>query len=149
LASSLTVGTTTISATVLSMSGSTTLTATVTPPPLQSISVTPANPSVAICTNQQFAATGQYADGSTQDLTSSVSWSSSQPAVAAITTAGLASGSSGGSPHTAAALGSISATSTLSVNSLALVSIAVTPGNPSIALGTNQQFAATGTYEDG
>jgi len=149
LASALTAGTTTISATVLSMSGSTTLTATVTPPPLQSISVTPANPSVAIGQNQQFVATGLYADGSTQDLTSSVSWSSSQPAIAAITTAGLASGSSGGSTTIAAALGGISASATLSVNSLALVSIAVTPVNASIALGTSQQFAATGTYADG
>jgi trimeric autotransporter adhesin len=148
LASALTAGTTTISATVLSVSGSTTLT-TVAPPPLQSISVTPANPSVAIGQNQQFVATGLYADGSTQDLTSSVSWSSSQPAIAAITTAGLASGLGGGSSTITAALGTISATATLSVNPLALVSIAVTPGNASIALGTNQQFAATGTYADG
>src|SRR6266404_671776 len=143
LASALTAGTTTISATVLSVSGSTTLT-TVAPPLLQSISVTPANPSVAIGQNQQFVATGLYADGSTQDLTSSVSWSSSQPAIAAITTAGLASGLSGGSTTIAAALGGISASATLGVNSVALVSIAVTPGNPSIPLGTNQQFAATG-----
>jgi trimeric autotransporter adhesin len=148
LASALTAGTTTISATLLSVSGSTTLT-TVAPPLLQSISVTPANPSVAIGQNQQFVATGLYADGSTQDLTSSVSWSSSQPAIAAITTAGLASGLGGGSSTITAALGTISATATLSVNPLALVSIAVTPGNASIALGTNQQFAATGTYADG
>ncbi len=118
-------------------------------PTLESIAVTPANPSVAIGQNQQFVATGLYADGSTQDLTSSVSWSSSQPAVAAITSAGLSSGLSGGSTTITAALGSISASVTLSVNPLALVSIAVTPGNPSIALGTNQQFAATGTYVDG
>jgi hypothetical protein len=149
LASSLTVGTTTISATVLSVSGSTTLTATVTPPLLQSISITPANPSVAIGQNQQFVATGMYADGSTQDLTSSMTWSSSQPAIAAITTAGLAGGLSGGSTTIAAALGTINASATLSVNSVALVSIAVTPVNTSVALGTNQQFAATGTYADG
>jgi phospholipase C len=148
MASALTAGTTTISATLLSVSGSTTL-ATAPPPQLQSISVSPANPSVAIGQNQQFVATGLYADGSTQDLTSSVSWSSSQPAIAAITTAGLASGLGGGSSAITAALGTISVTATLSVNPLALVSIAVTPGNASIALGTNQQFAATGTYADG
>jgi uncharacterized protein YjdB len=149
LASGLTVGTTTISATVLSVTGSTALTVTLSPHVLQSIFVTPASPSVAIGQNQQFVATGLYADGSTQDLTSSVSWSSSQPAVTAITSAGLASGLSGGSTTITAALGTVNATATVSVNSLALVSIAVMPGNASIALGTNQQFAAIGTYADG
>jgi trimeric autotransporter adhesin len=148
LAAGWTVGTTTVSATFNSVSGSTALTVTVTPPVLQSISVTPANPSVAIGQNQQFIATGQYSDGSTQDLSSSVSWGSSQPSLAGITTAGLASGLSGGSTAITATLGTITASATLNVNSLALVSIAVTPGTASIALGTGQQFVATGTYAD-
>ena len=148
LAAGWTVGTTTVSATFNSVSGSTALTVTVTPPVLQSISVTPANPSVAIGQNQQFIATGQYSDGSTQDLSSSVSWGSSQPSLAGITTAGLASGLSGGSTAITATLGTITASATLNVNSLALVSIAVTPGAASIALGTGQQFVATGTYAD-
>ncbi len=148
LAAGLTVGTTTVSAAFNSVSGSTALTVTVTPPALQSISVTPANPSVTIGQNQQFVATGQYSDGSTQDLTSSVSWSSSQPSVAGITTAGLASGLSGGSTSITATLGTITASATLNVSSLALVSIAVTPGTASIASGTSQQLVATGTYAD-
>lgn len=149
LASGLMVGTTTIGATVQSVSSSTTLTVTLTPPVLQSISVIPANPSIAIGQNQQFVATGQYSDGSTQDLTSSVNWSSSQLSVGAITAAGLANGASGGSTTITASLGTISASAALSVNSLALVSIAVTPSAPSIALGTTQQLEATGTYADG
>lgn len=149
LASGLTAGTVTISATFGSVTGSTTLTVTVSPPTLLSISVTPANPSVAIGQNQQFVATGQYSDGSTQDLTTSVTWNSSQPSVAGITAAGVASGLGGGSTNISAVLGAINASLTLNVNSLVLTSIAVTPGNPSIALGTNQQLAATGTYADG
>jgi hypothetical protein len=148
LAAGWTVGTTTVSATFNSVSGSTALTVTVTPPVLQSISVTPANPSVAIGQNRQFIATGQYSDGSTQDLSSFVSWSSSQPSLAGITTAGLASGLSGGSTAITATLGTVTASATLNVNSLALVSIAVTPGTASIALGTGQPFVATGTYAD-
>ena len=35
---------------------------------------------------------------------------------------------------------------TLTVTAAALVSIAVTPANPSIAKGTTEQFTATGTY---
>jgi trimeric autotransporter adhesin len=149
LASGLAVGATTIGATVLSVSASTTLTVTLSLHLLQSISITPANPSVAIGQNQQFVATGLYADGSTQDLTSSANWTSSQPSVAAIASGGLASGLSGGSTTITAAVGAINASGTLSVNSIALVSIAVTPGNATIALGTSQQFAAIGTYADG
>ena len=37
---------------------------------------------------------------------------------------------------------------TLTVVPVALVSIAVTPANPSIAKGLTQQFTATGTYTD-
>jgi phospholipase C len=149
LVSALTAGTSTISATYQSVIGSTTLTVALSSPVLQSISVTPANSSVAMGQNQQFVATGQYSDGSTQNLTSSVNWSSSQLSVAGITTAGLASGLSGGSSSITASLGTISAAATLNVNSIALVAMAVTPGNVSVAPGTNQQFAAIATYADG
>ena len=47
-----------------------------------SLTITPANPSIAAGQQQQFTATGTYSDGSHQDLTSSVIWSSSSPSVA-------------------------------------------------------------------
>ena len=47
--------------------GSTVL--TVTAATLQSIAVTPANPSIAKGLTQQFTATGTYSDSSTQNLT--------------------------------------------------------------------------------
>ena len=149
LASGLTTGATMIGATFQSVNGSTTLTLTLSSPLLQSITVTPANVSLAIGQNQRLAATGLYSDGSTQTLTSSVSWSSSQPAVAGITSAGLASGLSGGSTTITATLGTVAGQATLGVNSIALLSITVSPGNASIAPGTNRQLAATGTYADG
>ena len=149
LASGLAAGTTTIGASDFSVSGSSTLTVTVSPPLLQSISVTPANPSIAMGQNQQFVATGFYVDGSTQDLTSLVSWSSSQPVIATIGTNGLGRGLSGGSAIITASFGTLTATATLTVNSVALISISVTPYPASIALGTTQQFAAIGTYADG
>ena len=51
---------------------------------LVSIAVTPKNPSVALGTMQQFTATGTYSDGSTQNLTTTATWASSNPAVASI-----------------------------------------------------------------
>ena len=52
---------------------------------LESIAVTPANPSVAVGLGQQFTATGTYSDGSTQNLTNSVTWSSTYTTAATIT----------------------------------------------------------------
>ena len=51
---------------------------------LKSITVTPAAPSIASGTTQQFAATGQFTNLSTANLTSSVTWSSATPAVASV-----------------------------------------------------------------
>ena len=123
---------------------------TVTPPTLVSIAVTPANPSISQGSTQQFTATGTYSDASTQNLTSSVNWASSNLSVAAVSAGGLASGVAAGTSTITAALGSIASPPvTLTVTPLALVSIAVTPANPSIALGTNQALKATGLYSDG
>ena len=54
---------------------------------LISIKITPANPSIAIGASQQFTATGTYSDASTQDLTSTVIWRSSNNMVATISNA--------------------------------------------------------------
>src|SRR5580698_6074397 len=143
-------GSVTITATLVGASASTIL--TVTPATLVSIGVTPANPSIANGLTSQFAATGVYTDNSTQDLTASVAWTSSDPTVVSISNAsashGLATGVSPGSVAITAASGSVSGSTNLTVTPAALVSIALIPANPSIANGTQQQFAATGTYTD-
>ncbi len=148
---SMATGSTTITAVSGSISGSTTL--TVTPAVLASLAVTPPNPSIAKGTSKQFVATGTYSDGSTQILTTSVAWSSSDTGVAQISSAagsnGLAVSVAVGSATITAASGSVSGSTTLTVTPASLVSIAITPSNPSIAKGTTQQFTATGTYSDG
>ena len=53
-------------------------------PTLTSIAVTPANPSIPDATTLQFMATGTFTDGSTEDLTDSVVWSSSNTTQATI-----------------------------------------------------------------
>jgi Bacterial Ig-like domain (group 2) len=144
LATGMTAGTTTIGATSGTISGSTVL--TVNPAPLVSITVTPATMTVAPNGTQQFTATGKYADGSTQNITSSVTWSASLGAT--ITTGGLATGVTPNTTSTImAAQGNISGTATLTITN-PLVSIAVTPPTASIAQQTTQQFVATGTYAD-
>ena len=59
---------------------------------LVSLALTPLNPSLPRGTVQQFTATGTYSDGSTQDLTTSVSWTSSDTSVATISNAAGSNG---------------------------------------------------------
>ncbi|MDB6084717.1 MAG: LigC protein, partial [Gammaproteobacteria bacterium] len=147
LASAVGAGSATITATASGISGSTTL--TVTAATLLSITVTPANPSIAKGLTQSFAATGTYSDNSTQNLTSVVSWTSSNSSIAPISTAGTATAAAVGSATITASMGGVSGSTTLTVTAAALVSIAVAPTPASIAKGTDQQFTATGTYTDG
>ena len=82
-----------------------------------------------------------------------MTWVSDNTAVAQISNAagskGLATALAVGSAHVTTALSGVSsAPVTLTVTSATLVSIAVTPTAPSIAVLVNQQFTATGTYTD-
>jgi uncharacterized protein YjdB len=147
LATSVAQGSTTITATSGSVSGSTTM--TVTAATLVSIAVTPATPSIAPGTIEQFTATGTYTDGSTQNLTSTATWSSGTPATATINNAGLATSAAQGTATISAASGSVSGSTLLTVTAATLVSIAINPPTSAVAPGTTQQFTATGTFSDG
>lgn len=151
LATGLGLGSTTITATYSGLSGSTTL--TISGADLVSIEVTPTNPQIALGTTGQFTATGTFTDGTTQDLTAQVLWESSETGTSTISSDagsdGLAHSVGLGDTTITATLSGVSGSTTLTVSSAVLVSIEVTPTNPSIALGTSQPFAATGTFSDG
>ncbi len=91
---------------------------------LTSITVTPANPSIAVGATQQFIATGHYSDGSTQDLTNQVTWMSSDIAKATINSTGLSYGVAIGSSTITATSGSISGWTSLTINNDQTVSLA-------------------------
>jgi len=147
LATGLAQGTTAMTASLGSISGSTTL--AVTPPVLVSLGVTPRNPSIPLGTKQQFNATGTFTDGSTKDVTSSVSWNSSNTAVANIDSQGLASTAKQGMTTITASSGSVSGSTTLTVTPPMLVSIALTPIQPSITVANTLQFTVSGNFTDG
>ena len=121
---------------------------TVVNPTLTSIEVATASTTLVAGVTAQLSATGMYSDGSKQDLTATVTWTSATPAVASVSTAGVATGLTVGTSVITAASGSVSGTLTLTVTAPTLVSIDVTPTNPSIALGTTEQFTAMGVYTD-
>jgi len=82
LATSIGTGTSTISATMSGINGSTVL--TVGPAVLASLNVTPKNQQIVVGSTLQFTATGTLTDGTIQDFTKTVTWSSLKPTVATI-----------------------------------------------------------------
>jgi trimeric autotransporter adhesin len=140
-------GTGSVNATVGSITGSAAI--TVTGASLVSIAVTPANSTMPIGASKQFVATGTFSDSSTQDITASVGWSSSNAAVAAINSAGLVTSTITGTTKISAILGAITGSTGLTVSSAKLTSIIITPANPKIATGTSIQLHATGKFSDG
>ena len=120
---------------------------------LVSIAVSPSSPSFAKGLQQQLTATGSYSDGSSKNLTSSASWSTSTASVAGVSKGTVSALTTGSSTISASATDSvsgaiISGNTAVTITPATLVSMAVTPGSPSVALGLKQQFVATGTYTD-
>ncbi len=113
------------------------------------IGVTPADPSVPAGATKQFSATGINPDGSTYDLAGNVTWTSSDPAVAAISSSGLATALARGTTTITATSGNISGSTTLTVYTATLSSVSVTLPEASIPAGISLQAVATGTYSDG
>lgn len=147
-------GTTTITATdpVTLIAGSTLL--TVSTATLQSITLTPSTSTIPRKTRAYFTAMGNFSDGSSSDLTTAVSWSSSNAAIATISNQNFSNGvATGVSPGTVTitayeSASGLGATATLTVSSAVLVAIVVTPATPRVIAGTALSMIATGTFSD-
>ena len=92
---------------------------------LTAIAIAPANASMPAGASRQFAATGTYSDSTSQDITGSVTWSSSKTGYATMSDTGLATAVSAGMTTVTAMAGNISGTTTLTV----------TAGSPTVAYG--------------
>jgi hypothetical protein len=139
-------GTTAITATSHGVTGSDSL--TVTPAHLVSITVTPVDPALAVNFKTQFKAEGLFSDETTEDLTNSVTWTSSDPTVATITNSGLATALHDGFTTITATSHGISGSTILTVTAATLVSIDVIETEPAVA-GFTTQFLAIGHFSDG
>jgi hypothetical protein len=124
---------------------------------LLTIEVTPIDPIVAADGARQFIATGLFSDGSTQDLTATVHWASSDHGVAKVSNAassrGLATGVAAGTTEIRARAGAVEGSTTLTVSEAEaeaeLVAIEVTPIDPIVAADHARQFTAIGLFSDG
>lgn len=118
------------------------------PPTLSSITVSSTSTTVVVGTTLQMKAEGKYSDGSTKDMTSSVTWSSSDTNVATVSASGLVTAVTSGTVNIKAVSGSISNQSAITVNKANITAIALTAASTTIPLGASQQVVATATYEN-
>jgi uncharacterized protein YjdB len=134
------------------------------PQGLDSVQVTPAIQSLTVGQSAQFSATGTYGNAthsSTQNVTSAVTWTSSTPSVAAVSSSGVATAVGAGTTTVTASAagfsGPVSSSATLTVAASgggvaggSVVSIAVIPGSQSVSSPTQTgQFLAIGTTSSG
>ncbi|HEY1551957.1 MAG TPA: Ig-like domain-containing protein [Kofleriaceae bacterium] len=100
----------------------------------------------------QLVATGHYGDGTTQDITTSVLWTSDSPLVVDVSNAlgsqGLAYGLAAGMANVTATKGVLSGSLAMIVSAATLVSIRVTPSSLTIPAGFDGQLFAIATYSD-
>jgi hypothetical protein len=117
------------------------------------ITMTPTASTISAGRTQQFMAIGTYSDDSTTNLTGSVTWSSSNTAVARINAAGLATGYIVGSTNIISTYSAVSSNITLIVGPAVLDRIYIQPHDPKVVLDsgstTSLQFTAIASYSDG
>jgi Protein of unknown function (DUF3443)/Bacterial Ig-like domain (group 2) len=110
-------------------------TPTVTP---SSLAVTPKNPTVSVGSTQQFSALVTFSNSTTQNLTTSVAWNSSNVRVATIDGSGLATAKAAGTTTIAAVAGSSSDSSTMTVP--------VPVGGNVLPITVNGSLCSSGSY---
>jgi uncharacterized protein YjdB len=144
------VGSVTISATYAAVSAQ--VSASVLGATLSEIEISPDAFSMPAGILHNYVATGIYTDGSREDLSDQVIWSSSDSAVASIdngaSSKGLVEALSAGSSTIGATYASISKTTSLSVSGNTIVSLRVEPESVLMTNDLNKQFTLIGLDSD-
>ena len=141
------IGTVTISATSGTVTGTASL--TVTPAAPVAVNVVPATLSIPLGSNSPLQAIATMSDGTQQTLSSSVTWQTSQSAIATVNPQGVVTAVGKGSAQVSAAYQGLTGNTAITVTPPTLVSVAVSPNQVSLPIGQTEQFTATGTYTDG
>lgn len=118
------------------------------------VTVTPASKLLAVSETQQYKASAVTVGGNSTDVTSSATWTSSDTAIATVSTSGLVTAVSAGSGNDttltiSAESGGETGTAQLVVAADTLDDISITPNDPIIARGATQQMTATGNLANG
>ncbi len=145
-------GLATITATDPSSSIDGTAAITVLPAELLAVVVSPPVANLPSGETQQLTATGEYTDGSTQNLTDEVTWSTSASSTATVSSTGLVTAGETNGLATITATdpsSSINGTAAITVLPAELLAISVSPPVTNLPSGETQQLTATGDYSDG
>ena len=111
-----TVGTATISATAGSFTGTASL--TVTPPVVVALNIVPATLSMVLESSSQLQAMATMSNGTTENMTGTVAWSSAQPNIASVNSGGLVTANNVGSTTILAADNGVTGSATVTVTPL-------------------------------
>jgi len=135
-------------------SGSATATVTITAAELTALTFSPQTPTIYAGETQQFTATGTMTDGTSQDFTARVTWSSSNTSVATVNAAGLASALAAGTSTLGASFSFVTvidgSTQTVSTNTVLTVKqqVALVLSAPTTTLIVGASTAVTITSSD-
>ena len=115
-----------------------------------SLAVSPIAPRMPLGTTLQLAADATLTDDTVADLAASVTWTSSDPAIATVSPSGLVTAAAVGTATiTAKDPASLQeASTTVEVASAEIASLAISPDAPTILVGTTLQLAADATLTD-
>lgn len=121
----------------------------VTAAALKLLAVSPSNVSLSKGSTRQLSALATFTDGTATNATGQATWTSSDTAIASVTSSGLVTAHSEGSATITAAFAGKSTTASVTVTAPSLVSLEISPANSTVAKGLTTQLTATGTYSDG
>ena len=122
---------------------------TVSAASLTSLEISPTISSASVGVTTQFYATGINDDSTFEDMTSFVSWSSSDSSIASIDASGLLTRHAVGSVTVTASYASTSTQVSSSVLGASLSEIQISPDSSSMPAGIRRNFQASGVYTDG
>ena len=142
------IGSATVTATAGGVSGQSTI--TIAAGPVSTVAITPATGSVQQGKTLQLSASFTDVAGNPVPATS-LSWTSSNTAAAAVTSAGLVTGMAAGTANVTATANGKSKSAAITVTAIAaptLSSLTLSPGSTTLATGAKQTFTVAGTWSD-
>jgi uncharacterized protein YjdB len=118
------------------------ITSSTPPAPVATVTVTPSSPSVSVGATVQLTATLKDANGTTL-VGRVVTWASTNPAAATVSSSGLVTGVAAGTATITATSEGQSGTATVTVIFVPVASVTVSPASASVPAGQTVQLTAT------
>lgn len=140
-------GTAIITATLADVSGRASV--TVSAATTKSLSLAPDSASAPVGAEVPFAATVTYSDDSTEDVSRSADWNTSDSTVAQVAAGGVATCVQVGDATISAEAKGFVATASLSCTPVEVTSVEVSPSQAEVAVDNSKQFEAEAVFSDG